>query len=111
MDEKKNIMFRQIGAKIAYYRKLRQMTQIELAEKVNLSKSAIGRIERGKYNRGVSQTTLRDIAKGLSVDLSSLTTFNEEEKNIWWEMFLNSIEDSNYKKNRTLRVDKIPFLS
>lgn len=98
MDEKKNIMFRQIGAKIAYYRKLRQMTQIELAEKVNLSKSAIGRIERGKYNRGVSQTTLRDIAKGLSVDLSSLTTFNEEEKNIWWEMFLNSIEDSNYKK-------------
>ena len=31
MDVKKIMIFRQIGAKIAYYRTLRQMTQAELA--------------------------------------------------------------------------------
>lgn len=85
MDVKKIIMFRQIGAKIAYYRKLRQMTQTDLAKKVNLSKSSIGRIERGKYNKGIPHFTLVDIAKGLDIDLSSLITFSEEEKKFWWE--------------------------
>lgn len=83
MDIKKIMMFRQIGAKIAYYRRLRQMTQAELAKKVNLSKSSIGRIERGKYNKGVPNSTLLDIAEGLSIDLVSLVTFSEEDKRIW----------------------------
>ncbi len=85
MDVKKIMIFRQIGAKIAYYRRLRQMTQAELAGKVNLSKSSIGRIERGKYNKGIPHSTLLDIAEGLDVNLSSLTTFTEEEKKVWWE--------------------------
>ena len=49
MDVKKIMIFRQIGAKIAYYRTLRQMTQAELAKRANLSKGSIGCIERGKY--------------------------------------------------------------
>ena len=86
MDVKKIMIFRQIGAKIAYYRTLRQMTQAELAKRANLSKGSIGRIERGKYNKGVPISTLLDIAEGLRIELSSLVTFSEEEKKVWWEI-------------------------
>lgn len=86
MDVKKVMIFRQIGAKIAYYRTLRQMTQAELAKRANLSKGSIGRIERGRYNKGVPISTLLDIAEALRIDLSSLVTFSEEEKKVWWEI-------------------------
>ena len=86
MDVKKIMIFRQIGAKIAYYRTLRQMTQAELAKRANLSKGSIGRIERGKYNKGVPISTLLDIAEGLRIELSYLVTFSEEEKKVWWEI-------------------------
>lgn len=79
MDVKKFMIYQQIGARIAYYRNLQQMTQAELAEKVNLSRSSIGRIERGKYNKGVPIATLLDIAEGLNVDLASLIIFSEKE--------------------------------
>lgn len=87
----KNLIFRHIGAKIAYYRTLRQMSQRELATKVNLSTSTIGRIERGKYNSGVPISTLLDIAEGLRIELSSLVTFSEEEKKVWWEIDKNML--------------------
>ena len=86
MDVKKIMIFRQIGAKIAYYRTLRQMTQAELAKKANLSKGSIGRMERGKYNKGVPISTLLDIAEGLRIELASLVTFSEEEKKVWWDI-------------------------
>ena len=86
MNVKKVMIFRQIGAKIAYYRTLRQMTQAELAKRANLSKGSIGRIERDKYNKGVPISTLLDIAEALRIDLSSLVTFSEEEKKVWWEI-------------------------
>lgn len=91
MDVKKIMIFRQIGAKIAYYRTLRQMTQAELAKRANLSKGSIGRIERGKYNKGVPISTLLDIAEALRIDLSSLVTFSEEEKKVWWEIDKNML--------------------
>ena len=80
VQDKKKMIQRQIGAKVAYYRSLRNMTQNELAEKINMSQSSIGRIERGKYNSGVPISTLLDIADGLNVKLSTLVTFGEEEK-------------------------------
>ena len=83
---KKDFLCLLIGAKIAYYRTLRQMTQAELAKKVNLSRSSIVRIERGKYNNGVPISTLLDIAEGLRIDLSALVTFSDEEKKVWWEI-------------------------
>ena len=91
LNVKKTMIYRQIGAKIAYYRTLRQMSQRELANKVNLSTSTIGRIERGKYNSGVPISTLLDIAEGLRIELSSLVTFSEEEKKVWWEIDKNML--------------------
>lgn len=40
-DPRKEILVRQIGAKIAYYRTLRDMSQKELARKANISTSTL----------------------------------------------------------------------
>ena len=65
LEVKKQILLKQIGAKIAYYRTLRDMSQSELAKRVYLSRSALSRIERGKYHDNVSVITLSDIAEAL----------------------------------------------
>ena len=85
MDVSKVIMFRQIGAKVAYYRTLRQLTQAELAKKVHISRSTLYRIEHGRYEEGISLSTLIDIADGLHIELTHLVSFTEEEKKIWWD--------------------------
>ena len=44
--------------------------------------STLSKIERGRYNGGLSLTMLMDIADGLGVELPSLLIFTEEEKRI-----------------------------
>ena len=83
MDVKRTIIFRQVGAKIAYYRTLRGFTQAELAERISISADTLGRIERGKYNNNVSLSMLLDIAEGLSIDVVLLLTFTDEDKRMW----------------------------
>ena len=91
MSDKKIMIHRQIGAKIIYYRNLKNMTQAELAEKVHMSQGSIARIERGRYNNGASISTLLDIAAGLGVDLASLVTFSEEETRLCLEVEKNFV--------------------
>lgn len=86
MEVGRIIMYRQIGAKVAYYRTLRQLTQDELARRVHISRSTLNRIERGRYNGGISLSTLMDIAEGLHIELSNLVSFTEEEKKVWWDV-------------------------
>lgn len=90
MDVPKSIIFKQVGAKIAYYRTLRGLHQVDLAQKIGMSKSVLSRIERGKYNENISLSVLLDIAQGLQIDVAILVTFNEQEKRIWWEEFNDS---------------------
>ena len=92
MDISKKILFKQIGAKIAYYRTLRNMTQRDLAKKANISRSALSRIECGKYNDNVSVSLLFDIADGLRIDTALLMTFDETEKQMWWPEFPSNNE-------------------
>ena len=84
MEIKKQILLKQIGAKIAYYRTLRDMKQSELARRARISRSALSRIERGKYNDNVSVVILSDIAEALQIDIALLVTFNDTEKQMWW---------------------------
>lgn len=84
-DTRKEILFRQIGAKIAYYRTLRDMSQKELAKRANLSISSLSKIERGRYNDNVSVSLLFDIADGLQIDVTMLVTFSDMEKKMWWK--------------------------
>lgn len=45
VDVNKEIIFRQIGAKIAYYRSLRNLTQVQLANLINISESTLSRFK------------------------------------------------------------------
>lgn len=76
------LLYRQIGAKIAYYRTLEGMSQEDLARKIAISKSTLSKIERGKYNSGLSIATLLNIADGLKVELYSLLLCTQEELRI-----------------------------
>ncbi|SEH23891.1 helix-turn-helix domain-containing protein [Selenomonas sp. KH1T6] len=79
----RDVFYRQIGAKIAYYRTLHGWEQNQLAEKVHISQSTLSRIERGKYGDNISIALLLDIAEGLDIDPSLLTTFSSMEKSMW----------------------------
>ena len=57
--------YQQIGLKIAYYRKLRGLTQEQLAERLELSPAFIGHVEAPNINKAVSLDTLFDVAAAL----------------------------------------------
>ncbi|HBF0844924.1 helix-turn-helix domain-containing protein [Clostridioides difficile] len=48
-------------------RKMRHLTQLELAEKINYNKSYISKLEKGNY-KNVTVTTIVDLAIGLEVN-------------------------------------------
>lgn len=57
--------FKQIGLKIAYYRKLQGLTQEKLAEKLDVATPYIGQIEAPNIYKPISLTTLFRIAEAL----------------------------------------------
>ncbi len=59
--------YRRIGLKISYYRKLKNLTQEQLAEKINKSAGFIGAVEATNVDRAISLDTLFDIAEVLDV--------------------------------------------
>lgn len=59
--------YRQIGLKIAYYRKLRGLTQEELAEQIDLTPAYIGHLEAPNVAKALSLDTLFDIAEVLDI--------------------------------------------
>lgn len=69
--------YRQIGAKITYFRKVRRYTQEELAFRASISASYLSRIERGAYATGIPLSTLMRIAVALEVNISR---FFEEDQ-------------------------------
>lgn len=71
--------YKQIGRKIAYYRRLKNLTQAELAQKINISTSYLSKIECGNYPKSVSLSVLMAIACGLGIELYLLLKFDDEE--------------------------------
>ena len=59
--------YKQLGLKIAYYRKLKGYTQEEFAEKLNVSVSYIGQIEAPNIYKAISLKTLFKIADALEI--------------------------------------------
>ncbi len=64
------VLLKRFGKRIAKLRKEKELTQQQLAEKVNMSVVAIAYIETGK--RWVRLSTLYKIANALDVDISEL---------------------------------------
>lgn len=73
-----------IGLRVAYFRKVRHMTQAELAAKVNINKNYLSHIECGNANKALSLPLLIKISKALDIKLSVLVDLddwdNETEK-------------------------------
>ena len=69
--------YRQIGLKIAYYRKLRGLTQEELAEQVGVTPDFIGRLEAPNISKALSLDTLFDIAAVLEVPPHKFLCFED----------------------------------
>ena len=73
---------RHIGLRIAYFRKLRDLTQTELAEKVGINKNYLSHIESGSANKVASLPLLIRIAQILDVPLSLLVDLSDAENSL-----------------------------
>lgn len=69
--------YRQIGLKIAYYHKLRGLTQEELAERVGLTPAFIGHLEAPNIPKALSMDALFDIAAALEVPPHKFLNFED----------------------------------
>lgn len=78
--------YMQLGLKIAYYRKLRGLTQEQLAEKINRTPAFIGHVEAPNIDKAVSLDTLFDIANVLDIDPYKFFIF--ESGNISGKLFM-----------------------
>ena len=79
-----------IGMKIAGFRRLRNMTQEELAYKLNINKSYLSQIENASDNKNISLPMLIRISHALDVELALLTdidgVYKADLKNFWSDM-------------------------
>lgn len=75
MDEKRIRQFRELGLTISYYRKLKGLTQADLAQNVGLSRTHISNIEAPKVKTSISLESLFDIADALDVSVKDLFDF------------------------------------
>ena len=77
MDYKRMNELRLLGLTIAYYRKVRGMTQMELAEAVHISRTHMSNIEAPNGKTSISLNKLFDIAEALDVSMKDLFDFRD----------------------------------
>ena len=79
MEDKYKQNFKIIGLNIAYYRKLKGLSQMQLAEKANISRTHLSNIEAPNMPTSISIETLFDIAEILNVPAAYLLSFRNED--------------------------------
>lgn len=67
-----------LGLKIAYYRKLRGLTQEQLAERIGRTPAFIGHVEAPNIQKAISLDTLFDIAYTLDIPPYKLLVFDSD---------------------------------
>lgn len=78
MKEVHKDKYRKLSLKISYYRKLKGLTQEQLAERLNKNLAFIGAVEAPNVNRTVSLDTLFDIADILEIPPYKFLNFEDE---------------------------------
>jgi len=73
MENKQHMKYRYLGLNIAYYRKERGLSQLQLAEMVNISRTHMSRIETADC--AVSLDVVFAICDALDVDPEQLFSF------------------------------------
>ena len=69
-----NDLEKRFGAKLAYIRKSKKLSQMKLAEMVNMNFNYIGQIERGEAN--VTIKTIKILANALNTEVKNLFDFS-----------------------------------
>ena len=96
-----------IGLRIAYFRKLKNITQATLAEKLSINKKYLSHIESGSANKAVSLPLLIRISKALDVELSLLTDLSDLNKNNFGEFVKDMRQTFEEMKELNAELDKI----
>lgn len=69
--------YRQLGLNISHYRKVKKLSQGELAERVHISRGHLSHIESPNMSSSFSIATLFDIAEALDIEPKLLFEFKE----------------------------------
>lgn len=77
MNSKYDNYYKQIGLNIAYYRKIRNLNQLQLAEKIDVSRTHLSNIEAPNVPTSISLETLFRIADALDIPPVNLLQFHE----------------------------------
>ena len=77
MNNKRENQYRQLGLMIAYYRKLKGLTQMQLAELVGVSRTHISNLEAPNMDKSISLDRLFDISDALYVPIKNFFDFRE----------------------------------
>jgi len=67
----------QLGLNIAYYRKLKGLTQMQLAEIINISRTHMSNIEAPRMIKSVSLDVLFNLAEALGTEPGKLLEIRE----------------------------------
>lgn len=78
MKKEYELKYRELGLKIAYYRKLRGLTQEQLAERIDKSAAFIGHVEAPNIDKAISLDTLFDISEVLDIPVYKFLTFEDK---------------------------------
>lgn len=100
-----NISKKEIGERLATLRKGRGWTQLELAERVGISRSSLTQIELGK--RGVDIIELKKISQELGFSLDEFVSVNFSAGQILHVKNKNEIEAEERIADPTLQVKKL----
>lgn len=102
---------KQVGKNVRYYRKLKGLTQEQLAESTETYGSYIGRLERGEQN--VQLETLHKIADALQISVYALFRnpgYDELRDQTWiWQIVQLLQEQPAEEQARAYRVLKEMF--
>lgn len=63
---------KEVGLKIAFYRKKKELTQAQLAARILISESYLGKIECGRLKKGIPLSLLIGICKELEIRTKDL---------------------------------------
>ncbi len=75
MNERREKELRQLGLRVSYYRKMKGVTQVQMAKAVGLSRTHISMFEAPNQLTAISLDKLFDIADYLQVPMAKLFDF------------------------------------
>ena len=70
--------YKKLGLKIAYYRKLKGLTQEQLSEELDIGAAYLGHVEAPNIDRAISLDTLFDISDALGVPAYKFLDFDDD---------------------------------